>query len=93
MKEDIENNKPKLLVDHSALNMSEKKYALGVIVDGMAKGWQPVSSEVEAIKLAYDRSLEDTFTHCIMLGKDEDDENGQVVYLVVGGEFYKRHDL
>ncbi|MFM4785455.1 hypothetical protein ACEUCV_15725 [Aeromonas veronii] len=73
--------------------MMERQYALGIITNGMAEGWQPVSSEEVAIKEACWLSLQNSLTHCIMLGKGEDDENGEVVYLVIGGEFYKRHDL
>lgn len=50
-------------------------------------------SEAEAIKQAYSRSIESRETQCIMLGTGYDDESGQVEFLVVGGEFYKRHDL
>ena len=73
--------------------MTTKQYALGVLVDGFATGWQPISSENEAIKQAHTRSMESSLTQCVMLGTGEDDEDAEVVFLVVGGEFYKRHDL
>ena len=76
--------------------MTTKQYALGVLVDGVATGWQPISSEneaIEAMKQAHTRSMESSLTQCVMLGTGEDDEDAEVVFLVVGGEFYKRHDL
>lgn len=69
-------------------------FAIGKIVDGMAVGWDPVSTEDEAIKQAYERSIiSDTQVHCIMEGASEDDENSEIAYLVIGGAFYKPHDL
>ncbi len=71
-----------------------KEYALGVLdQNGMAVGWHPMSSKEEAIKQAHTRSMESSAPQCIMLGAGVDDEDGQVEFLVVGGEFYKRHDL
>lgn len=74
-------------------NMAYRHYALGKLVNGMAEGWHPMPNEAEAIKQAHSRSIESTDTQCIMLGTGNDDEDGQVEFLVVGGEFYKRHDL
>lgn len=37
--------------------------------------------------------LRRSLTQCVMLGTGEDDEDAEVVFLVVGGEFYKRHDI
>ena len=71
-----------------------KEYALGVLdQNGMAEGWHPMSSQEEAIKQAHTRSMESSAPQCIMLGAGADDEDSEVVFLVVGGEFYKRHDL
>lgn len=67
--------------------------ALGIIVGGVAVGWEPVDTEESAIKLAYERSMSDTQVHCIMTGESEYDENVSIVYLVIGGAFYKPHDL
>ncbi|MDL4860751.1 hypothetical protein NPJ88_000240 [Halomonas elongata] len=52
-----------------------------------------MQSEEEAIKQAHTRSIESPVTQCIMIGSGPEDEHGEVEYLVVGGEFYKRHDL
>ncbi len=71
----------------------EKQCAIGVLINGMAEGWEPATNEEEAIKEAYSRSMEDSLTHCIMSGIDSSDENAKIVYLVVGGSFYKSHDL
>lgn len=73
---------------------TEKEYALGVLnQNGMAVGWHPMPSEEEAIKQAHTRSMESSAPQCIMFGAGQDDEDGQVEFLVVGGEFFKRHDL
>jgi len=68
-------------------------FAIGRIVDGMAVGWEPAETQDKAIKQAYERSISDTQVHCIMVGESEDDENGEIAYLVMGGAFYKPHDL
>lgn len=70
-----------------------KEYALGELENGIAKGWHRMPTEGEAIKAACDRSLEHSTTQCIMLGYGEDDDDAQVVFLVIGGHFYKPHDL
>tara|TARA_R110002051_G_scaffold324937_1_gene424693 strand:+ start:3857 stop:4078 length:222 start_codon:yes stop_codon:yes gene_type:complete len=73
--------------------MAQREYALGALVNGLAEGWHHMPSEAEAIKQSYERSMEHSTTQCIMLGTGENDEDAQVEYLVVGGNFYKRHDL
>lgn len=71
-----------------------KQYALGLLdQSGMAVGWCPMPNVEEAIKQAHIRSMESSAPQCIMFGAGQDDEDGQVEFLVVGGEFYKRHDL
>ncbi len=74
--------------------MNNKKYAIGVLVGGMAQGWEPVLDEEDAIKQAYEKSIEDpSVVNCIMTGESEQAEDGNIAYLVIGGNFYKPHDL
>lgn len=74
--------------------MNSKKYAIGVLFNGMAQGWDPVRDEEDAIKQAYEKSIEDpSVVNCIMTGESEQDEDGTIAYLVIGGNFYKPHDL
>lgn len=73
--------------------MAHRHYALGTLVNGMAVGWHAMPSEDEAIKQAHSRSIESPETQCIIFGSGQDDEDAKVEYLVVGGEFYKCHEL
>ena len=49
-------------------------------------------SEDEAIKQAHTRPIESPETQCIMFGSGQDYEDAKVEYLVMGGEFHKRHE-
>ena len=73
--------------------MAYMHYALGELVNGKVEGWHAKQSLEEAIKQAHTRSIESSVTQCIMIGSGPEDEHGEVEYLVVGGEFYKRNDL
>lgn len=80
-------------VDSALAESANVAFAIGEIKDGMAVGWDGVASEDEAIKWAYERSISNNGVHCIMVGESEEDENGYVKYIVIGGSFYRSHDL
>ncbi|GIC77171.1 hypothetical protein [Moritella sp. F3] len=68
-------------------------FAIGKIKDGLAIGWDSVISEDKAIKEAYERSMLSHDVHCIMVGESEKDENVDVKFIVIGGSFYRSHEL
>ncbi|GGB53600.1 hypothetical protein GCM10011607_12710 [Shewanella inventionis] len=69
------------------------KFALGIIEDGQAIGWDEMTDQDHAVKIACERSIINTKVHCIMTGESATDENGEVIFIVIGGHFYKPYDL
>lgn len=68
-------------------------FALAVMIDGIATGWDEVNSKEQAVKVAYERSMTDCRPQYVLSGKGPQDEDANVEYLVVGGNFYVPHDL